>query len=37
MGTLDVAAAKEDTGVVVQWGDHGKRIQNVRATVGRYP
>lgn len=37
MGTVDVAAAKEGTEVVVQWGDHRKRIQNVRATVGRYP
>jgi vanillate/3-O-methylgallate O-demethylase len=37
MATIDVACAKIGTEVIVQWGDHGRRIKNVRATVARYP
>jgi glycine cleavage system aminomethyltransferase T len=37
MGCLDVGLADLGTEVVVQWGDYGGRIKNVRATVERYP
>jgi glycine cleavage system aminomethyltransferase T len=34
---IDVECAAIGTEVEVQWGDHGRRIKNVRATVARYP
>lgn len=34
---VDLEFAKEGTELIVQWGDFGKRIKNVRATVARYP
>lgn len=34
---VDVAYAEEGTELVVQWGDFGHRIKNVRAIVVRYP
>jgi glycine cleavage system aminomethyltransferase T len=34
---IDVAEAELGNEVVVQWGDHGSRIKDVRATVERYP
>ena len=37
LGTIDVNLAKIGTELVVQWGDHGRRIKSVRATVARYP
>jgi len=37
MACIDVEHAEIGTEVVVQWGDHGKRIKNVRATVERFP
>jgi len=37
MATIDVESAKIGTEVIVQWGDHGCRIKNVRATVERFP
>jgi glycine cleavage system aminomethyltransferase T len=37
MGCLDVDLADIGTEVVVQWGDFGGRIKDVRATVERYP
>jgi hypothetical protein len=37
MATIDVELAKIGTEVIVQWGDHGRRMKNVRATVERFP
>jgi glycine cleavage system aminomethyltransferase T len=37
MACIDVDLANIGTEVTVQWGDHGKRIKNVRATVERFP
>ena len=37
MATLDIELAKIGTEVIVQWGDHGRRIKNVHATVERFP
>ena len=37
MGCIDVDLAKIGTEVIVQWGDYGRRIKNVRATVERFP
>ena len=37
MATLDVDCADVGTEVVVRWGDHGRRIKDVRATVERFP
>ena len=37
MGCIDVDLAKIGTEVSVQWGNHGRRIKNVRATVERFP
>ena len=34
---LDVDQAEIGNEVVVQWGDHGGRIKDVRATVERFP
>jgi glycine cleavage system aminomethyltransferase T len=34
---LDIDATEIGTQVVVQWGDHGRRIKDVRATVERFP
>jgi len=34
---LDIDRIKEGAEVVVQWGDFGGKIKNVRATVTRYP
>jgi vanillate/3-O-methylgallate O-demethylase len=36
-GTIDVDQAEIGNEVVVQWGDHGGRIKDVRATVERFP
>jgi len=35
--TVDVEYAKEGTQLLVQWGDYGHRIKNVRAEIVRYP
>jgi glycine cleavage system aminomethyltransferase T len=37
MGCIDVGLARPGTEVIVQWGDHGKPIKDVRATVQRFP
>jgi glycine cleavage system aminomethyltransferase T len=37
MATIDMELAKVGTEVIVQWGDHGRRIKSVRATVERFP
>jgi glycine cleavage system aminomethyltransferase T len=37
LGSLDVDQAEIGNEVVVQWGDHGGRIKDVRATVERFP
>jgi vanillate/3-O-methylgallate O-demethylase len=37
MATIDADCAKVGTEVVVKWGDHGRRIKDVRATVERFP
>jgi glycine cleavage system aminomethyltransferase T len=37
MGSVAVDEAQIGNEVVVQWGDHGGRIKDVRATVERYP
>lgn len=37
MGCIDEELAEPGTEVVVQWGDHGGRIKDVRATVDRFP
>lgn len=34
---LDIDRIKEGAEVIVQWGDFGGKIKNVRATVTRYP
>ena len=34
---LDVDKIQEGAQVFVQWGDFGKRIKNVRATIEKYP
>jgi vanillate/3-O-methylgallate O-demethylase len=36
-GNLDLDQAMIGNEVVIQWGDYGKRIKEVRATVARYP
>lgn len=35
MGCLDLDASQIGTDVIVQWGDYGQKIKNVRATVAR--
>ena len=37
IGCVDLDASKIGTEVIVQWGDHGGRIKNVRTTVARFP
>ena len=37
MGCMDVDASKIGNEVIVQWGDYGGKIKNVRATVERFP
>ena len=37
MGCIDIDASKIGTEVIVQWGDYGRRVKNVRATVERFP
>jgi glycine cleavage system aminomethyltransferase T len=36
-GCIDLELAREGTEVIVQWGDHGGPIKDVRAIVARYP
>jgi vanillate/3-O-methylgallate O-demethylase len=36
-GTIDIGEAEIGNEVIVQWGDHGGRIKNVRARVERFP
>jgi glycine cleavage system aminomethyltransferase T len=35
--TIDLEHAEIGTEVVLHWGDHGKRIKEIRATVERFP
>jgi len=37
MRCIDLEHAKIGTQVVVQWGDHGGRLKDVRASVERFP
>ena len=37
LGCLDIEASSIGNQVVIQWGDHGGPIKNVRATVARFP
>ena len=37
MGCVDEAHAAPGTELIVQWGDHGRRIKDVRVTVDRFP
>ena len=37
MGVIDIDQAAIGNEVIVQWGDHGRRIKDVRATVERFP
>jgi glycine cleavage system aminomethyltransferase T len=37
LGSIDVDQEEIGNEVVVQWGDHGRRIKDVRATVERFP
>jgi glycine cleavage system aminomethyltransferase T len=37
LGCIDIAAAQLGNEVVVQWGDHGGEIKNIRTTVARFP
>ncbi len=37
MGCIDEHLAEPGTELVVQWGDHGGRIKDVRATVDQFP
>jgi glycine cleavage system aminomethyltransferase T len=37
LGCIDIAAAKLGEELVVQWGDPGGAIKNIRATVARFP
>jgi glycine cleavage system aminomethyltransferase T len=37
MACIDVEHSEIGTEVEVQWGDYGKRIKSVRATVERFP
>ena len=34
---LDVEKIEEGKEVLVQWGDYGKRIKNLRATIAKFP
>jgi glycine cleavage system aminomethyltransferase T len=36
-GCIDVEACRIGNEVIVQWGDYGGAIKNVRATVARFP
>jgi glycine cleavage system aminomethyltransferase T len=36
-GTIDVDQARIGNEVIIHWGDYGKRIKEVRATVERFP
>lgn len=37
MGCIDIAHTEIGTEVIVQWGDHGGPIKNIRATVAHFP
>ena len=37
LGSIDIDQEAIGNEVVVQWGDHGRRIKDVRATVERFP
>lgn len=37
LGCIDIAAAQLGNEVIVQWGDHGAELKNIRATVARFP
>jgi len=36
-GTIDIDASKPGTQVIIQWGDYGGPIKEIRAQVDRYP
>jgi glycine cleavage system aminomethyltransferase T len=37
LGCIDPDLAAPGTELIVQWGDHGRRIKDVRVTVDRFP
>jgi glycine cleavage system aminomethyltransferase T len=37
LGCIDLEAAEIGNEVVVQWGDHGGPIKDIRATIARFP
>lgn len=37
MACIDVATTEIGTEVIVQWGNHGGPIKDIRATVARFP
>ena len=37
LGCIDIDASDIGNEVVVQWGDHGGPIKDIRATVARFP
>jgi glycine cleavage system aminomethyltransferase T len=37
LGCLDIEAARPGNEVIVQWGDHGGAIKDIRAVVARFP
>ena len=37
LASLEIGEAEIGNEVIVQWGDHGRRIKDVRATVERFP
>jgi hypothetical protein len=37
MGCIDEALCQPSTELVTRWGDHGKRIKDMRVTVDRFP
>ena len=37
LGCIDIEAARHGNEVIVQWGDHGGAIKDIRATVARFP
>ena len=37
MGCIDLEASQIGTELIIQWGDYGGKIKDVRATVGRFP
>jgi glycine cleavage system aminomethyltransferase T len=37
MGCIDLDVSEVGTEIVIKWGDYGRKIKDVRATVARFP